>query len=96
MTCWLCDRSPLVEGLGPNKWVCMKCQVIYYSCERCEQSEDRVCYDWSDEDKGVWCRLCARHFCIGCWQHTGTLTDDDEYTCEKCESARKNETENKK
>jgi len=89
MSCWLCANSPLKEGIGPNEWICMQCNEMYYNCERCERSEEAVCYDWAGEDKGEWCQSCCKHFCASCWQNTGTLTEDDIYTCEQCAEERK-------
>ena len=73
MSCWICTDIKLVQIEG-NKWKCSKCKDIYYKCDRCEQKgEDN--FDADDNDKGINCVKCDKHFCILCWQTTGNLID---------------------
>lgn len=86
--CWTCRDEYLIES-GINQFRCSKCNCEYYGCERCNES-----YDWSDNDKGIFCIECDRHFCAHCWQITGKIIDEKDeeefdyeegsYLCENC------------
>lgn len=92
MTCWLCDIV-LIKQENLKDWKCPKCKDIYYKCARCDE------LDAKENEKGIDCVDCKKHFCIMCWQNTGELIDGDsdnilnidldkygdgDYLCENC------------
>ena len=91
MSCWSCDDTKLVQKKDSHEWECPKCEDIYYQCNKCPEE-----FDASDNNKGIDCTKCGKHYCIMCWQTTGELIDGDsdekyfkdyeegDYLCEKC------------
>lgn len=75
--CWDCNIE--LTRVGTNKLQCTKCQYIYFDCERCEDGIDPI-----HNDKGMFCERCDHHYCILCWQHTGTLKEDYTWNCDSC------------
>jgi hypothetical protein len=77
--CMTCDAALRSLPMLDRK-KCDPCNEIYYTCRLC-----RDALDWCENDKGVWCMRCDRHFCIVCWQNTGMINETtDEYLCEAC------------
>jgi len=81
MSCFICENTKLVPI--NNKFECPKCKDIYYKCNKCEQDGEDV-FDSDENDKGLNCMKCNKHFCITCWQSSGEVDDCDDYLCEKC------------
>lgn len=50
-----------------------------------------ICYkcgELVDDERVSVCHRCDMGFCLYCSQHSGNITEDDEYTCELCLYAR--------
>jgi hypothetical protein len=84
-TCWKdeCKKAVLVPTSKLRPW-CLQCPVChdaYTSCVLCPTG-----LDWDDNEKGITCVECDRHFCIGCWPNVdkGSHSLGDGYTCSEC------------
>ena len=86
--CLLCkSKNPLYTERNHKKLLCENCKTVYIHCFRCAKKGEgkKKVLDFEHNDKGVYCFKCDEHFCISCWQTTGSLTmNNDLYYCEDC------------
>jgi len=83
-TCFLCPEQPPVRPVAnrPCHWHCSVCDELYYSCETCADG-----WDWYDNDKGILCLYCERHWCAVCRDEKEKIhyeRDGSETWCHTC------------
>jgi|CXWL01.1.fsa_nt_gi hypothetical protein len=83
-TCEMCDEKPLLLVIGAENMMCPTCDTEYVRCAICRPTTNQA-VDYVDNDKGMYCALCERHFCASCWQSGGKwMPGNNEWICSEC------------